>query len=178
MRLTSVLCTSLLLLAASCGGSDVSANAALDSGYSALSAGDHAAALGHFEGALAGLQPADADFLGAKIGQMQSMAYIDPAKAKALLLAVPKDAGVTAKDYSSLVTDLGNAAQNMAMNEDKDGANDTMSIAISILIEGQTAFPEYDKWDALINKTGDRATKLGSADALSALEGLGYAGDD
>jgi hypothetical protein len=178
MRLTSVLCTTLLLLAASCGGSDVSANAALDSGYGALNGGDHTAALGHFEGALSGLPTTDANYLPAKIGQMQAMAYIDPAKAKATLLAIPSDAGVTAKDYSSLVTDLGSAAEAMAMDKDTDGANNAMAIAISILTEGQSAFPEYANWEALITKTGDRAKKLGSADALSALKGLGYAGDD
>ena len=177
MKLTSLFCTSLLLLAASCGG-DAGANATLDSGYTSLNSGNHAEALGHFETALGGLTPADEDYLGAKLGQLQAMSFIDAPKTKTTLLAIPTEAGVGPRDYRSIVDELTNSAEAQAKGGDKDKAGATMIVAAEILGEGKTKFPEYDGWDALLKKTGDKATALGSDDALNALTGLGYAGDD
>ncbi len=177
MKLTSLLCTSLLLLATSCGGSEGGANASLDSGYTALNSQDYSAALGHFDTALAGLTAEDENFLGAKLGQLQAMAHIDAAKTKTTFLAVPESAGIGPKDYRSIVTDLSTSAENLAKAEKADDASATMIVAVELLTEGKTRFPDFDGWDQLIDKTGDKASMLGSADALSALKGLGYAGD-
>lgn len=177
MKLTSLFCTSLLLFAASCGG-DTSANATLDSGYTSLNSGNHSEALGHFETALAGLTPADDDYLGAKLGQVQAMAFIDAGKTKTTFLAIPKDAGIGPKDFRSIVTELTNSAEQTAKGGDKDAAGATMIVAAEILGEGKVQYPEYDGWDQLLQKTGDKAKALGSDDALNALTGLGYAGDD
>ncbi len=177
MRLTSLLCTSLLLLVASCGGSDGGATAALNSGYTSLNAGNHQDALGHFETALAILKFADDDFLGAKLGQLQALANLDADKTKTTLMAVPKEAGIEAKDYRSIVTELSKSANALATDGEMDKATKSITVAIAILTEGKGTYPEYEGWDKLIQQTGAQAETLGDPAALEALKGLGYTGD-
>lgn len=180
MRSTSALFASLLLLAASScgGGAPAGPNAALDAGYSSYTAGDYSDALASYESALGQLEPGDAKYVEAKMGQLQALAYTDAERAKSELLAVSKDSGIEAKDYNVIVTDLGAAASAQAQSGDTDTAGKTIGVAVAILTEGKTTFPDYPKWDALIAKTGDKAMNLGSDDAMAALKGLGYVGGD
>ena len=75
------------------------------------------------------------------------------------------------------MTEIISAATAQA-SSDSDAANVTIGEAVAILQAGKDDFPDYDKWDALLKKTGDKAASLGSADALEALKGLGYVGGD
>lgn len=176
MRPPKTALLSLLLGLAACGGGSDPA-AQVDSGYSSLSAGDHAAAVTSFEGALAGLEAGTPQHLDAKLGQIQALCHVDPVRARGELLGLSADSGVQAGDYNKVVTELVAAAQAKAA-ADQDAAVATINEAVAILTQGKQTFPDYDKWDALIKKTGDRAASLGSGDALEALKGLGYVGGD
>jgi len=176
MQTKTTLLPLLLLGLAACGGATDPATQ-VDAGYSALSAGDHAAAVTSFEGALAGLEAGTPQHLDAKLGQIQALCYTDPGSASQELLGLSKDSGVKAGDYNKVVTELVAAAQAKAAT-DTDQASATINEAVAILTKGKETFPDYDKWDALIKKTGDRAASLGSGDALEALKGLGYVGGD
>jgi len=178
MRPLRLLCAALLLLgAASCGSSDASPSEAIDDGYTALSAGSPGDALASFESALAALTEADPSFLEAKIGEIRARCYSDAVQAKTDLLGLSKAAGVEAKHYNQVVTDFVAAATKQA-SADKDAATATINQAVELLTQGKENFPEYTKWDGLIKKVGDKATALGSADALATLKGLGYVGGD
>lgn len=177
MRPTTTLLASLLVLAASCGGGGSDPATQVDAGYSSLSSGDASAALSSFDGALSGMEASDPKFLEAKVGQCQALSHVDPAKARTELLSLAKESGVTAKDYSMVVTEMVSAATSQAATDQK-AATATIGEAVAILTQGKQTFPEYDKWDALIRKTGDKAATLGSADALESLKGLGYVGGD
>ncbi len=174
-KTTPFLSLLLLGLAACGGGSDPAAQ--VDAGYSALNSGDHAAAISSFEGALGGLEPGTPKHLEAKLGQIQALCHTDPARARGELTGLSKDSGVQAADYNKVVTELVAAAQAKAATS-QDEVVATINEAVAILTEGKSTFPDYDKWDALIKKTGDRAASLGSGDALEALKGLGYVGGD
>lgn len=166
----------LLLLSTACGG-ETSATDSTDAGYSSLNSGSYDDAARSFESALAGLKAGDEGYLSAKLGWVQAQCHLDAGKAKTELLGLSKDSGVKASDYSMVVTEIISAATSQAAN-DADGASATIENAIAILEQGKKDFPDYDKWDALIKKTGDKAVSLGSADALEALKGLGYVGGD
>ena len=170
------LATLLLLLCTACGG-QASPTESVDAGYSALNSGDYGSALASFQEALAGMAPSDEGYLSANLGYIQAQCHIDAAQAKADLLSMSKDSGVRASDYSMVVTEIISAATAQA-SSDSDAANVTIGEAVAILQAGKDDFPDYDKWDALLKKTGDKAASLGSADALEALKGLGYVGGD
>jgi hypothetical protein len=179
MRPSHLLAAALLLLTTSaCGDSTANPGASIDEGYSSLNSGSYAQAVSSFQSALAGLAEGDKKYLEAKLGELRAQCYIDASKARAGLLALSKTAGVEAGHYSMVVTDLVSAATKQAADNAKAAASATIGEAVAILEAGQQKFPDYDKWKGLLNKVGDKATTLGSADSLEALRGLGYVGGD
>lgn len=180
MRLRSSLSISLLLLAASCGGSS-DPSASVDAGYDALSANDPSTALSSFDAALAGLAESDPAYVDAKLGQLRAQSYTDPAKAKAGFLALAGSSELKAGNYRTQVTDLVAAATEKAKTgnaADTEAAKQMISSAVEILTAGSKAFPADTKWAPLIKSVGDKAKSLGAADALAGLSGLGYVGGD
>jgi len=162
----------LLLLFAACGG-ETSAADAVDAGYSSLNGGSYTEAVSSFDSALEGLGADSDQYLSAKVGRILAQCHLDAGKAREELLAMPKDSGVGAKDYSEVVAELTSAAKAAGA----DGGGEIMNEAVAILEAGKTEFPDYDKWDALLKRTGDEAASLGSADVMEKLKGLGYIGD-
>jgi hypothetical protein len=180
MHLRSSLLASLLVLAASCGGSS-DPGTSVEAGYNALNSGDHSAALSDFDAALAEIPATDPRYLEAKLGQLRAQCYVDPAKAKADFLSLAGSSSLQAKDYRMIVTDLVTSATNKAKSgnaADTDVAKATITSAVGILQAGADAFPQDDKWAVLIKKVGDKASSLGASDALAGLSGLGYVGGD
>lgn len=169
----TLLAAPLLLLFAACGG-ETSAADAVDAGYSSLNGGSYSDAVSSFDSALEGLGADSDQYLSAKVGRIRAMCHLDAAKAREELLAMPADSGVSASDYTEVVGELNGAAQ--AAGAETGGA--IMNESVAILETGKTKFPDYAKWDAHLKRTGDLATKLGSADALAKLKGLGYVGGD
>jgi hypothetical protein len=106
---------------------------------------------------------------------LEALAHLDPAKAQVTLQAVPSEAGIRAQDIRILVDSFVESANAKAMKEGKTSADGIMIVAIEILKEGQQDYPE---WDALIKKTGDAASSLGDPDSITALQSLGYIGDE
>ncbi len=177
MSFRPLLCTSLLLFATSCGGSEVNANAALDLGFDSLTAEEYDDALMHFETALASLAPGDENYLGAKLNQVKALAFIDPERAKATLLGIPENLGVRPGDYRMIVGELTTSAEALTKKDMEDLANQSMEVAVQILHAGSETFPEFGGWNELVKITGKKAESLGASEALSGLIGLGYAGD-
>lgn len=171
-------CALLLLLLASCGGGDFSANATMQAGHDALVAKDYGTALEHFESALARIEPDHELYLDVKLSQLNALAHVDAERTKLVLLAVPRDVGLRANDFRSIVNELGEGAEESASRDESEVAAATMLTAVAILTEGKTVFPEYEGWDRLIAKSGQRAENLGADKALDLLRGLGYAGED
>jgi hypothetical protein len=173
--LRPLLASSLLLFTWACGGSDPSEE--IDSGYSSLSSGAHSEALASFQSALANMTATDGKFLEAKVGELSALCYIDAQKAREGLVSLGMEAGVQPAHFRTLVDELVAAATKLASTS-ADDAGHTINEAVAILTHGKETFPGYEKWDALINKVGDKAKALGNADALATLKGLGYVGDD
>lgn len=166
----------LLLFACACGGSGSDPSDTINAGYSSLNSGSHSEALASFQSALAGMKETDGMFLEAKVGELKALCYLDAAKAKEGLMGLAKSTGVEPSHYRSLVDELVAAAAKQA-GSDADAANVTIAQALEILSTGKQTFPEYEKWQALINKVGDKAKAFGNPDTMAALKGLGYIGD-
>jgi hypothetical protein len=156
-----------LLLLAACGGGATPAEHT-DAGYTALSAGDGAAALSSFRAALEaiGTDTGHAQYFRAKMGEMEALAEVTPTAARDefLALAAELPEQVTDKDFSLIGGRLGGSG---ALEE-----------AVVVLTAGVERYPESPHLKQLIDVLGDQATKTGASGALKSLQGLGYAGDD
>jgi len=160
------LCLALLLAFSSCGGSDPTE--LTDRGYAALRSGDYSAAAKLLDEALValGTDPAQPSWMRAKMGAIEARTHTEPARAKDefLQLAAANPSRVTDKDFSLIGGLLGESGK--------------LDEAITVLTAGMEAHAESPSLKGLMGKLGDMAKSSGSAGALDALKGLGYAGGD
>jgi tetratricopeptide (TPR) repeat protein len=147
-----------------CGGSS-DPHALTDSGAAALNSGNPKQALSDFDQALEHMDPANPDFLRAKIGRCQALARTDAARAQTEFLALAKDpaAKVGEQDYATVALDL--------------VKSNAIGPAVAIAEAGIRRYPESPTMKNLRDKVGDAAKKANDPDAMKKLKGLGYAGD-
>jgi hypothetical protein len=176
--LQTLLAASLLLLSASCGGSDP--DALISEGSASLSK-DPKAALACFDEALGQIDSSHARFVEAKLGQLKAQSYTDPKAAKAGFLAFAGESKLETVHYQHQVDALYNAAKQQAetgAKEDVEAAGETIGLAIAVLVAGKETFPGVEKFDLLIDLVGKKGEEFGTSDdAMKLLEGLGYVGD-
>lgn len=167
MRLFA-LCAVLPLLVTACGG-DTDPVELTRSGSRALGQGDFATAREDFDLALQeiGEDPANPEYLRAKMGAIEARTKDAPDEAVAMFLALAKKLPeqIDAADYSRIGGRLG------------DGGH--FNQAIELASAGKTNLPPSDQptIEKLIQDLGDKAKESGSAGALDALRGLGYVGE-
>jgi hypothetical protein len=164
MRTPSLL-LALVLSLASCGGA-ADPKSHNEQGYQALNSGKHAEAASHFESALAALgsDTKSDQYLRAALGLVEANVNVNPEKARDdfLALARANSSSIGAEDYSRIGGMLANAKK--------------CKPALDVVDAGIKAFPETPQLAKLIEKiTADCA---GDAETMSALEGLGYLGDN
>lgn len=158
-RLLTLLVALSLSLAA-CGGSDP-AQLTQDA-YADLGRSDYSGALAKFQSALKELQPADPEYVEAKLGEIEAWCYVDGPKAKDEFLTYAKAApdNVTPRDFKKVASNLTSAHK--------------FEPAIAVLAAGLERYPK----DESVRKLGEtikvEATKVGDEAALGALKGLGY----
>lgn len=85
---TTALALALTLFAAGCGSSD--AKSLISDGHASLGSGDANAALEHFQEALGQLGHDDADYVEAKLGEIEALIAVDATKSKDEFLALAK----------------------------------------------------------------------------------------
>jgi hypothetical protein len=149
--------TLLLASLAACGGGDPA-----QAGYDALGSGDYEAAASSFTKALAGTQGAQRTDLTLQL--CQALAHTDAGACVAKMKELDAATELRVQDYNVVVSELMSAGAYVP-------ATDVLKLATS-------AFPGDEKLVALIQKVGDAAASAGDGDALSALKGLGYVGND
>lgn len=135
----------------------------MDKGYDALNSADYTGALSEFDSALAELESSAPRFVEAKIGYYRAQAHADAEAAKQGFLSFANECAIRSEDYRTLVVDLTMAG--------------AFAEATEVLKAGQDAHPEYEKWQELIDKVGDKAKGAGDEKTLKILEGMGYVGD-
>ena len=163
MRALHLLAASLLLLAASCGGS-ADAKTLTDEGYTALNQGDHDTAFEQLGSARAKLDPSDPARLKADLGYFRAAAHVDPDEAVDGFLDLAEKQELQVNDYRQVGQELIEARE--------------WSAATTLLGAGIKKFPGDPGIDAMLAKAQKGATADGASDALKALEGLGYVGSD
>jgi hypothetical protein len=159
-----LLLTLALCFVTSCGGGSDPKTLTND-GSAALGAGKYAQAAESFEGALAGMDAANPDWMRAKMGLVEALVHTDPARAKTEFLAL-------ARAGTSKVTD-----RDFALIGQKFGQAGKLTEAAEILNAGMEMHAESPQLLALRDSLGDMAKASGDADSLESLKGLGYAGD-
>ena len=153
----------LVIAFANCGGGGDPV-ADINEGYAALGSGDAAHALDHFSSALKQLEPTDAEYDRARMGEIEAKIRIKPDAAAQSFLdyALKQPDKVDAGDYHKVGVQLTEG------NSLKD--------AVAVLGAGHKRFPEDAKIDEALKKMEAAATESGDPAVLKALEGLGYAG--
>lgn len=154
----------LCLVAAACGGAPDAAKLT-DEGYASLGKSDWKNARADFEAALAQLKTTDAGYLRAKLGSIEALVQLEPAKAKDdfLALAAAMTSQVKAADYISVASKL--------------TGKQAFAEAVAVLEAGLKAFPDDPKVRAVgdaIAKAAKNAPDPAAAKALESLKGLGY----
>ena len=164
-RLAPLLAAVTLL--AACGGGSTDPAEATDAGYRALGTRDYASAQAEFQAALEAIgdDTAHPTYVKAKLGAIQAACKTDATRAQRELLelaaALPDD--VTQRTYADIAGRLGDAGN--------------FTEAVALLEAGKLRFPDSAALDGLGKKLVKQAEQAGDSDALSALSGLGYAGD-
>ena len=153
----------LLCLCAACGEGDP--KALTDRGTAALGAGRDAEAIESFDRALAGLDPASADWLRASLGRCRALARSQPAKAKGEFLALAKahPTRVQEQDFGQIVDEL--------------VREDAIVEAIDVMDAGIKLHPESPGMQQVRARVLEASQKAQSPEALDKLKGLGYVGD-
>jgi hypothetical protein len=161
-RSTSILFLAAVSALAACNGGSKDPAKLTDSGYAALGKSDWKGAQSDFDAALAVLQPTDAGFKRAKMGQVEALIHTDAAKARDEFLALAKgmSSQVEPNDYIAVASKL-------------TGERKFMD-AIAVLEVGLKAHPEHPKVKAIGDRIKAEAEKAGDEGALKALKGLGY----
>lgn len=159
LLLTLAACVSTL---AACGGADP-ATQVRDS-YNALSSRDYSSAESGFSEALTQLTAGTPEHMRAQLGLFRARSYSNPAGAKTDFLAYAKAQDLQIIDYTQLISDL--------------VSGDHLDEAISVVSEMQTIFPNEARVDEMGKLLVAKAKSAGNSNALSALSGLGYVGND
>ena len=166
MHLASLLLASLTLLV-SCGGSSDPA-ALTNAGHKALGSKEFAAAQSDFDAALAAIggDTSHPSYLDASLGAIEARAATDAAKAKDDLIALAQanPGKVTERDFARIADRMGSAQK--------------FTEAVALLAEGKAQFPDSPTLDKLGDRMRTEAESAGATDALDALAGLGYVGDE
>ncbi len=164
MKLSFTRCLSLCFFTAlaACGGSDPAAQ--VRDSYSALSSRDYSGAEAGFTEALQGLESGSSEHMRAQLGLFRARSSSDPAGAKADFLTYAQANGLAIIDYTQLISDL--------------VSGDHLEEAIAVVAEMKTIFPDDPKVDEMGNMLVAKAKSSDNSDALDALSGLGYVGND
>jgi hypothetical protein len=156
-----ILALALILFAAGCGDADP--KSLISDGHASLGAGDANAALEHFQEALGKLGRNDADYLEAKLGEIEALIVLDAKQAKdeflVLAKALPDQVG------QAKYLDIGGK---LANGKRFSEAIDLTHAGIERF--GQDATKLRDRID-YIKKASIAAN---DDDALKKLDGLGY----
>jgi hypothetical protein len=160
MKLTTTLAALTLALLAACGGTDVKAE--ITAGYTEMGRSNYNGALTHFQKALEELEPGSESYVEAKMGEIETWVFLDADRAQAefLTLAKAQPDKVGIKDYTTVGSKMTSAKQ--------------FTQAIKVLDEGTQRFdkdPKLVEFAAVIKR---EAEKAGDANAISALQSLGY----
>lgn len=146
----------------SCSGGDPK-----EAGYEALDSGDYSAAVAHFERALEGSKRSSAEYVEVSVARCQALAHVDAERAEAdfgqLNGEIPDPTRLTERDFNLVVTELLGT----------DGA-----AAVRLMDAGVKRFPDSDRMKQIRDKVIEAVKKSKDPSALSALEGMGYIGDD
>lgn len=151
----------LCLAAAACGGGPDAAKLT-DEGYASLGKSDWKNARADFDAALAQLKTTDAGYLRAKLGSIEALVQLEPAKAKDefLALASSMSAQVKSSDFISVASKL--------------TSKGAFPQAIDVLAAGLKAFPEDQKVRDVGNAIKLAAEKAADPEAVKALKSMGY----
>ena len=152
-------------LFASCGGGSTDPSELTNSGEKALGTGDSAAARADFEAALAAMgdDTSHAMYLRAKLGWIEATAAEDSAAAADALIALhaAQPGKVSDRDFNRIAGKMGS----------------DIGSAVKVLDVAKASYPDSEHLDKLGERLATEAKKAGDADALGALEGLGYVGE-
>ncbi len=159
---TTLLALGLTLSLTACGGGG-GPTALTDDGYAALGKGDSSTALSKFEDALETLPETDANYMRAKMGQIQALISSDAEKAKSEFLALAQSKELGAREYRTVGAKM---TGEKAFEE-----------AVAVLDAGFKKFPDDATLEQMIQTVAEEAKKAGATDALNSLSGLGYIGD-
>jgi hypothetical protein len=153
----------LVIAFANCGGGGDPV-ADINEGYAELGSGNAAHALDHFSSALKELEPTDAEYDRARMGEIEAKTRLKPEAAAQSFLdyATQQPDKVDAGDYQKV---------GMQLSEQK-----ALKEAVAVLGAGINRFPGDAKIDEALKQTQAAATETGDPAALKALEGLGYTG--
>ena len=160
--LAGLLSLPLLVSCGNDGGASGDTTALTDGGYASLNTGDYTGALGSFEKALAAIEPGQPGFDRAAMGEVEALIHVDATRAqeKFLQLATSFPDTIGARQYKTI---------GGKMTSEKKYVE-----AIAVLDAGLKAFGEDPDFPILIATVQEQASKAGDADAMKALEGLGY----
>ena len=158
MRISLALALALTLPLTACSsGSDP--KALTDEGQRALGQSDHAAALASFEGALASMgTDSHPQYMRAKLGAVEALAVIDPARAQTEFLALATAAGLGANDYNSAAGWL--------------ASSHNFEQSLEVVHAGLEAFPEHAALEAVLARVVEASQD--DPALQSKLQGLGY----
>lgn len=153
----------LPLALTACGGS-ADPKAATDAGYAALGSGDAEKAVDHFASALGAMQPGDAGYKRARMGEVEAKVQLAPEAAATSFLEYAKTQPdqVAAEDYRKVGTQL--------------SARKALTAAVNVLHAGLLRFEGNAQLQEAIDQTKAAAESSGDSDAMERLKGLGYAG--
>lgn len=165
-RALAAIALSISLGVAACGGDSADPKLATDAGYAALGSGDADKAVDHFAAALEHMQPGDAGYKRARMGEVEAKIQVAPdIAAKSFLdYASGQPDQVAAEDYRKVGTQLSERKQ--------------LKSAVDVLDAGLKRFAGDPKLAEAMNLTVAAAESSGDTSALDALRGLGYIGGD
>lgn len=151
---------SLLLVLGACG-SDTPADPT-EAGQMAVQAGDHQAAVGHFDTALATLSAGTPEHTEVAIARCRARAYVDSSAAREDFMQLAGATDLEEKAYRDMIRDLFN------------GGADGLLEAVNVVDAGLKKFPESEKLQKYLEKLKAEAAKAEGGALNNALKGLGY----
>lgn len=142
-------------------GSDAPADP-VEAGYKASQEGDHAAAVGHFDAALATLSAGSAKHTEVALARCRERAHLDPAAARGDFMELAGATELEEKAYRDMVRDLFN------------GGSSGLLEAVNVVDAGLKKFPDSEKLKQYLEKLKAEAAKAEGGALNNALKGLGY----
>ena len=162
LALSLTACLTLCLTACGGGGGSADPNQSARDGRVALAAGDTTAAARHFDAALRSLQRDDPAYLNARMGSIEALCALAPARVPAEVKRAAAEGVLQPEDFISVAREL--------------AEGDHFDEADQVFRRGLDAFPD----DATLDEFGYQLTELAQAagskaeGALASLSGLGY----